>query len=147
MVYSTESYESYLDEALFMVADPTNTPTTCYFAHDHLYSPVALMEPNAAVRERYEYDAYGNCHVLEPNFADDPDGKPDEVYGNSGMVQFRVAASSAAWGWQTPKNGPAIPKSFGFEAATPYGATSQCYPASDSFEPCPKMAPDLLSAG
>jgi len=29
------------------------------------------------VLERYEYDAYGNCYVLEPNFAPDPDGKSD----------------------------------------------------------------------
>jgi len=29
---------------------------------------------------RCEYDAYGNWDVLEPNFADDPDGKPD--FGN-----------------------------------------------------------------
>jgi type VI secretion system secreted protein VgrG len=27
--------------------------------------------------ERYEYDAYGNCSILEPNFAPDPDGKSD----------------------------------------------------------------------
>jgi len=40
------------------------------------------------------------------------------------MVQFRVAASSAAWGWQSSESGATIPKSFGFEAATPYGATN-----------------------
>jgi len=47
------------------------------------------------------------------------------------MVQFRVAASSAAprlslpkaWGWPSSKSGATIPKSFGFEAATPYEAT------------------------
>jgi len=52
------------------------------FAHDHLYSPVALLQSGStgAVLERYEYDAYGNFYVLEPNFADDPDGKSD--YGN-----------------------------------------------------------------
>ena len=33
-----------------------------------------------SARERYDYDAYGNCHILEPNFADDPDGQSD--YGN-----------------------------------------------------------------
>jgi len=42
----------------------------------------------------------------------------------TGMVQFGVAASSAAWGWQSSKSGVTIPKSFGFEAATPYGATN-----------------------
>jgi len=36
------------------------------------------------------------------------------------MVQFWVAASSAAWGWQNSQSGATIPKSFGFEAATPY---------------------------
>jgi len=47
-----------------------------------------------------------------------------------GTVQFRVAASSAAprlslpkaWGWQSSKSGATIPKSFGFEAATPFVA-------------------------
>jgi len=53
-----------------------------------------------------------------------------------GMVQSWVAASSAAWGWQSSKSGATIPKSFGFEAATRYGATNQCYPESDLFEPC-----------
>ena len=48
------------------------------------------------------------------------------------MVQFWVVASIAAprlslpkaWGWQSSKSGTTIPKSFGFEAATPYGATN-----------------------
>jgi len=51
-----------------------------YYVHDHLYSPVALTNSAGSVEERYEYDAYGNCHILEPNFADDPDGQSD--YGN-----------------------------------------------------------------
>jgi len=38
---------------------------------------VALVDRYGNVVERYEYDAYGNCHVLEPNFADDPDGQSD----------------------------------------------------------------------
>jgi hypothetical protein len=50
--------------------------TRCY-VHDHLYSPAALAGGNGTVLERYEYDAYGNPYVLEPNFADDPDGKTD----------------------------------------------------------------------
>jgi len=49
-----------------------------------------------------------------------------------------VAASSAAWGWQSSKSGVTIPKSFGFEAATHYGATNQCYPECELFEPCQK---------
>jgi hypothetical protein len=35
-----------------------------------------------------------------------------------GLIQSRVAASSEAWGWQSSKSNPTIPKSFGFEAAT-----------------------------
>ncbi len=41
-----------------------------------------------------------------------------------GTVQFWVAASSAAWGWQNSESGATIPKSFGFEAATPYETTN-----------------------
>jgi len=55
------------------------------------------------------------------------------------MVQSWVAASSAAWGWQSSKSGVTIPKSFGFEAATHYGATNQSAaadPESELFEPC-----------
>ncbi len=49
-----------------------------YYVHDHLYSPVALVYwSGSTINERYEYDAYGNCHVLEPNFAPDPDGLTD----------------------------------------------------------------------
>jgi len=55
-----------------------------------------------------------------------------------GMVQFWVAASSAAWGWQTSRSGATIPRSFGFEAATRNGTKNQCYPESDLSEPCPK---------
>jgi hypothetical protein len=53
------------------------------------------------------------------------------------MVQSRVAASSAAWGWQGSERRGTIPKSFGFEAATRYEASRQCYPKSGLFEPCP----------
>jgi hypothetical protein len=38
--------------------------------------------------ERYEYDAYGNFYVLEPNFAPDPDGKSD--YENSHYFQGKT---------------------------------------------------------
>jgi len=64
---------NYIDEVLCMYG-----PGLLKFVvHDHLYSPVALLALGATVLERYEYDAYGNCRVLEPNFADDPDGKSD----------------------------------------------------------------------
>jgi len=51
-----------------------------FYVHDHLYSPAVLVRWDGTILERYEYDAYGNCSILEPNFAPDPDGKSD--YGN-----------------------------------------------------------------
>ena len=69
-------YGNYIDEVLLMKADGNDY----YYAHDHLYSPAALIDSSGTVLERYEYDAYGNCSILEPNFAPDPDGKSD--YGN-----------------------------------------------------------------
>jgi len=51
------------------------------YVHDHLFSPVALVQMyHLDLKERYEYDAYGNCYILEPNLAPDPDNKTD--YGN-----------------------------------------------------------------
>jgi len=58
-----------------------------YYAHDHLYSPAALIDSSGTVLERYEYDAYGNCSILEPNFAPDPDGQSD--YGNNYLFTGR----------------------------------------------------------
>ena len=48
-----------------------------WYVHDHLYSTAALIKYDGSVLERYEYDAYGNCNILEPNFADDEDGISD----------------------------------------------------------------------
>ncbi|MCD6380650.1 RHS repeat protein [bacterium] len=66
-------YGNYIDEVLVM-NDGTND---YYYAHDHLYSPVALMETDGDVVERYEYDAYGKVHVLDTDFSDDADGLSD----------------------------------------------------------------------
>jgi len=38
---------------------------------------VALIFATGAVQERYEYDAYGRCYVLDPDFAIDADGSSD----------------------------------------------------------------------
>ena len=73
------AYDNYIDEVLVIAAD-ANTANTRYFVHDHLYSPAALVSAGRTVLERYEYDAYGECSVLEPNFAADADNKSD--YGN-----------------------------------------------------------------
>ena len=71
-------YGNYIDEVLY--TQGTNPGTRRYYVHDHLYSPVALVYATGTVLERYEYDAYGKCYVLEPNFAPDSDGESD--YGN-----------------------------------------------------------------
>ena len=76
-------YGNYIDEVLLMKADGNDY----YYAHDHLYSPAALINSSGTVLERYEYDAYGSCSILEPNFAPDPDGKSD--YGNNYLFTGR----------------------------------------------------------
>ncbi|MHC4154055.1 MAG: RHS repeat domain-containing protein [Planctomycetota bacterium] len=73
------AYGNYIDEVL--MRGTSIAPTfTKFYVHDHLYSPAALAAWTGTVVERYEYDAYGNPYILEPNFAADPDGKSD--YGN-----------------------------------------------------------------
>ena len=72
-------YGNYIDEVLMSFVVPINSSCK-YYVHDHLHSPTALLWYTGLTVERYEYDAYGNCYVLEPNFAPDPDNKTD--YGN-----------------------------------------------------------------
>jgi len=69
-------YGNFIDEPLYM----TSTDGNYYYVQNHLYSTVALVDDSGNVAERYEYDAYGNAYILEPNFAADPDGESD--YGN-----------------------------------------------------------------
>jgi len=82
-LYQWFAYGNYIDEVLMRSQSLSHSSSTLYYyVHDHLYSPVALVQRvnSLALSERYEYDAYGNCYVLEPNFAPDPDNKTD--YGN-----------------------------------------------------------------
>jgi RHS repeat-associated protein len=79
-------YGNYIDEVLMSVVSAIES-THKYYLHDHLSSPVALTDNDGVVVERYEYDAYGKCYILEPNFAPDPDGKPD--VGNPFMFTGR----------------------------------------------------------
>ena len=57
-------YGNYIDEVLVKIEDGEDI----YYAGDHLYSPAALIDDEGNVLERYEYDAYGRCYFMEPNF-------------------------------------------------------------------------------
>jgi RHS repeat-associated protein len=64
------AYGNYIDEVL--IKGTTNTYTSFkYYIHDHLYSPVAMASYFGVVQERYEYDAYGKPHVLDPTTYDE----------------------------------------------------------------------------
>ena len=63
-------FGNYIDETLVMHVIPAQAGTQdLYYAHDHLYSPVALFAANGTVAERYEYDAYGSVQILTSNFS------------------------------------------------------------------------------
>ena len=36
-----------------------------FYTHDHLHSPVALLDDAGDVLERYEYDAYGKSYIMD----------------------------------------------------------------------------------
>ncbi|MBI9018921.1 MAG: hypothetical protein JEZ07_16845 [Phycisphaerae bacterium] len=59
-------YGNYLDEVLAI--NDVAESDMYYLTHDHLYSPVALMDDTGTIVERYEYDAYGKRHVYSANF-------------------------------------------------------------------------------
>ena len=52
-------YGNYIDEVLYT----ENTSGIFYYLHDHLFSPVALIDTSGTVVERYEYNAYGKATV------------------------------------------------------------------------------------
>ena len=55
-------YGNYIDEVLLRAP-------FFYYVHDHLYSPVALVNLFGNVIERYEYDAYGNPTIWDAGFS------------------------------------------------------------------------------
>jgi len=58
-------YGNYIDEVL-RITDPSNY--TYYYLHDHLYSPAALLNTSGNVVERYEYDVYGKCRIMDASY-------------------------------------------------------------------------------
>jgi len=65
-------YGNYIDEPIM-----TYSGGIYFYVQDHLYSTAALVDASGNVAERYEYDAYGQVHILDANFADDADGASD----------------------------------------------------------------------
>ena len=65
-------YGNYIDEPIM-----TYSGGIYFYVQDHLYSTAALVDASGTPQERYEYDAYGQVHVLDANFADDADGVSD----------------------------------------------------------------------
>lgn len=63
-------YGNYIDEVLVMYKflSPT-VKIRYYYAHDHLYSPVAVFSYSGALHERYEYDAYGEVTIWDATFS------------------------------------------------------------------------------
>ncbi len=58
-------YGNYIDEVLLM-----KTPSqTYYYSHDHLYSPVVLVDAGGTPQERYEYDVYGSARIYDGTFS------------------------------------------------------------------------------
>ena len=67
-LYRLFVYGNYIDEVLMINSSTGLTPAKLY-VHDHLYSPAALLNrPTGAVCERYEYDAYGKCYILDGSY-------------------------------------------------------------------------------
>jgi len=65
-------YGNYIDEPIMIISGGIY-----FYVQDHLYSTAALVDAGGNVAERYEYDAYGQVHILDSNFADDADGVSD----------------------------------------------------------------------
>ncbi len=65
-------YGNYIDEPIM-----TYSGGIYFYVQDHLYSTAALVDASGTPQERYEYDAYGQVHILDANFADDADGRSD----------------------------------------------------------------------
>jgi RHS repeat-associated protein len=70
------AYGNYIDEVVLMSKSFTSWR---YYIHDHLYSPVALMGASGSSPiERYEYDAYGNCQIMDAYY----NPRSSSSYGN-----------------------------------------------------------------
>jgi RHS repeat-associated protein len=69
-------YGNYIDEPLIMHRQSDGKDF--YFAQDHLYSTVVLIDDSGSVVERYEYDAYGTAHIMDASY----NARTVSSYGN-----------------------------------------------------------------
>jgi len=69
-------YGNYIDEPLVMRRQSDSEDY--YYAHDHLYSVVVLLDDSGNVVERYEYDAYGTVHIMDSSFVN----RQSSMYNN-----------------------------------------------------------------
>ena len=76
-------YGNYIDEVLVM-AD--SSEDAYYYAHNHIYSSVALIDEDGNVVERYEYNAYGSPTIYNSDFSQTYDASQ---YGNPYMFTGR----------------------------------------------------------
>jgi len=70
----------YIDAPAIRYYDPDtdgSSIATQYFTHDANMNVTALIDDTGAVIERYDYTAYGQVTVLNPDFTDDADGVSD----------------------------------------------------------------------
>ena len=76
-------YGNYIDEPLIMHRESDSEDY--YYAQDHLYSVVALIDDGGSVVERYEYDAYGTAHIMDAGY----NTRTVSSYGNPYMFTSR----------------------------------------------------------
>jgi len=80
-------------------SDFGDTNEVVYYQANTLFSAYALTDGNGSVVERYRYDAYGGCTVLDPDGSVDADGLSDvknpyvftgrRLDPESGLMQYR----------------------------------------------------------
>lgn len=89
------TYGNYIDELLMKSTAATGTGSCKMYLHDHLYSPVRLIDTGGNTYECYEYDAYGEP-IIHISWGDDytwltgdDDTQPYSAYGNKYLFTGR----------------------------------------------------------
>jgi len=61
-------YGNYIDGILRITNKTGTNNGNYYYLHDHLYTTVALVNSSGTVVERYEYDVYGKCRIMDASY-------------------------------------------------------------------------------